>query len=183
MTTVRGPDRRSILKWAALSATALLGGVAARGVLENGAALPVPGRGDLLKLGGRAWQVIAVSRGQLPKPGDQMAVTGELLGGRGQKVGEFYANSVFVGAPHGAGAAAASYVETHHFNLPGGTLVGSGTWHVDGVSRFAIVGGTGRYAGASGTYTAEQRPIQMGGDGRASFSFELNLPGGANGGS
>src|SRR5260370_3507528 len=141
MATGRGHERRPILKWAAVSATAIFGGVAARGVLENGAALPVPGRGDLLKLGGRAWQVIAVARGQLPKPGDQMAVTGELLGGRGQKVGEFYANSVFVGAPHGAGAAAASYVETHHFNRPGGALVGAGTCHVDGASGFAIVGG------------------------------------------
>src|SRR5260370_24832498 len=101
MTTVRGPDRRSILKWAALGATAIFGGVAARGVLANGATLPVPGRGDLLKLGGRAWQVIAVARGQLPKPGDQMAVTGELLGGRGHKGGAFYASSVFVGRPNG----------------------------------------------------------------------------------
>ena len=58
MTTVRGPDRRSVLKWAALGATALFGGLAARGVLENGRGLPVPGRGDLLELGGRAWQVI-----------------------------------------------------------------------------------------------------------------------------
>lgn len=183
MSTVRGPDRRSVLKWAALGATTIFGGLAARGVLENGAGLRAQGKGDLLELGGRAWQVIGFARGQLPKPGDQMAVTGELLDNRGQKVGEFYANSVFVGAPHGAGAAAASYVETHHFNLPGGTLAGSGTWHVDGVSRFAIVGGTGRYAGATGTYTAEQRPIQMGGDGGASFIFQLNLRGGANGGS
>src|SRR5260370_35282283 len=101
MTTVSGPDRRSILKWAALSATALFGGLTARGVLANGGALPVPGRGDLLKLGGRAWQVIAVARGQLPKPGDQMAVTGELLGGRGHKVGEFYGNAVVVCPPNG----------------------------------------------------------------------------------
>src|SRR5260370_23109537 len=138
MTTVRGPDRRAVLKWAALSATALFGGLAARGVLENGRGLPVPGRGDLLELGGRAWQVIGVARGHLPKPGDQMAVTGELLGSRGQKIGEFYANSVFVGAPHGAGAAAAIYVETHHFNLPGGTLVGAVTWHGPRVSAFAL---------------------------------------------
>lgn len=181
MTTVRGPDRRSVLKWAALGVTALAGGLAARGVRENAITMPALGKGEVLRITGRSWQVIGVARGHLPKPGDQLALTGELLGSGGQKIGEFYSSSVFVGAPHGPGAPAASYVETHHFNLPGGTLVGSGTWHVNGSSRFAIVGGTGRYAGVSGTYQAEQQPIQMGGDGTASFSFELNSPGGANG--
>jgi hypothetical protein len=184
VTTVRRPDRRSVLKWAAVGATALAGGLATRGVLAaNGVAPPTPGKSDRFELRGRSWHVIGVARGDLPKPGDQLAVTGELLGNRGQKIGEFYASSIFVGSPHGAGAGAASYVETHHFNLPDGTLVGSGTWHVNSGSRFAIVGGTGRYAGASGTYQAEQRPIQLGGDGSASFTFELNVPGGANGGS
>lgn len=183
MTTVRGPDRRSVLKWAAVGATAIAGGLATRGVLESGVSPLAPAKGDVLEVGGRSWQMIGVARGHLPKPGDRLAVTGELLGSRGQKIGEFYASSIFVGAPHGDTPAAASYVETHHFNLPGGTLVGSGTWHVNGGSRFAIVGGTGRYAGASGSYQAEQRPIQMGGDGSASFTFTLNLPGGINGGS
>lgn len=183
MTTVRGPDRRSVLKWAALGVTAIAGGLAARGVRGSAIPLPARGSGEMLELQGRSWQMIGIARGHLPKPGDQLAVTGELLGSRGQKVGEFYASSIFVGAPHGAGAAAASYLETHHFNLPGGTLVGSGTWHVNGSSSFAVVGGTGRYAGVSGTYRAAQQPIQMGGDGTASFTFELNVPGGANGGS
>src|SRR5260370_36201532 len=98
MATGRGHERRPILKWAAVSATAIFGGLAARGVLANGAGLPMPGRGDLLKLSGRAWQGIAVARGQLPKPGDQMAVTGELIGSRDDKGGGSYGSSRFVGA-------------------------------------------------------------------------------------
>lgn len=176
MTAIRGPDRRSVLKWAVLSVTAVAGGLAARGM--GGATQLGAARAGALELGGRSWQVIGMARGHLPKAGDQLAVTGELVGSGGRKIGEFYGSSTFVGAPHGAGPGAASYVETHHFNLPGGTLVGSGTWHVEGVSRFAIVGGTGGYAGATGSYQAQQHPVQLGGDGSASFSFELNLPGG-----
>jgi len=179
MDPVRGPDRRSVLKWAALGATALAGGVAAAAVVEGGAASL--GEGKRLQLTGRSFRVLGLARGQLPAPGTQLALVGELLGSRGRKLGEFYASSVYVGAPHGAGDAAASYIETHHFNLPGGTLVGSGTWHVRGISRFAIVGGTGRYAGATGTYQAVQRPVEMGGDGTASFTIDLTTPGGANG--
>lgn len=180
MDPVRGPDRRSVLKWAALGATALAGGVAAGGVLESSGVVPLAGA-QRLKLSGRSWRVLGVQRGQLPVPGAQLAVVGELLGSRGRKLGEFYASSIYVGAPHGASEAAASYIETHHFNLPGGTLIGSGTWHVNGTSRFAIVGGTGRYAGASGTYEAVQRPVEMGGDGTAKFTIDITTPGGANG--
>ena len=179
MGTVRGPDRRSVLKWAALGATALAGGVAAGGVLEASSAIPAGSRS--LRLGGRSWRVLGIQRGVLPQPGDQLALVGELTGRAGRKIGEFYATSIFVGAPHGAGEAAASYIETHHFNLPGGTIVGSGTWHVNGTSRFAIVGGTGRYAGATGSYEAVQRPIELGGDGTAAFTINLITPGGRDG--
>jgi hypothetical protein len=186
MDPVRGPDRRSVLKWAALGATALAGGVAAGAIVEGG--VPALGErvagteaGQRLQLSGRSFRVLGLARGQLPVPGTQLALVGELLGRGGRKLGEFYSTSIYVGAPHGAGEAAASYVETHHFNLPGGSLIGSGTWHVSGTSRFAIVGGTGRYAGATGTYEAVQRPVEMGGDGTASFTIDLATPGGVNG--
>ena len=38
---------------------------------------------------------------------------------------------------------------------------------------YAIVGGTGRYAGASGTYTARQSLRELGGDGTAEFTLNL----------
>jgi len=125
--------------------------------------------------------VVGLTRGQLPAPGSQLAITGELLDDGGRKQGEFYATSVFMGAPHGAGDSAASYVETHHFNLVDGSLVGSGTWYVNGRSRFAVLAGTGRFAGATGTYEAIQRPIELGGDGTAVFTLDLIIPGGING--
>jgi hypothetical protein len=130
---------------------------------------------------GRSWRLVGMTRGQLPVPGAQLAVTGELIDQSGRKLGEFYATSVFMGAPHGAGDTAASYAETHHFNLLDGTLLGSGTWHVNGGSRFVILGGTGRFAGAAGTYEAVQQPVELGGDGTAAFTFKLTAAGGANG--
>ena len=51
---------------------------------------------------------------------------------------------------------------------------GSGTT-LPGVAdnEFAIVGGTGRYAGARGTYLARRDPLEFGGDGTASFEIDL----------
>jgi uridine phosphorylase len=65
----------------------------------------------------------------------------------------------------------------HHFNLGDGTIVGMGT--VGGLrdteSVHAIIGGTGRYEGASGSYVARQSPLDLGGDGSAHFTFTMNL--------
>lgn len=56
----------------------------------------------------------------------------------------------------------------HTFKLRDGTIVGTGTaGRLEGV--FAILGGTGRYAGARGTYVARQRHHEFGGDGAAEF--------------
>jgi hypothetical protein len=162
----------------ALGAAALAGSVAAG--IAGGRLGPAAGMG-LPNLTGRSWRLVGMTRGQLPTPGAQLAVTGELIDQGGRKLGEFYATSVFMGAPHGAGDTAASYAETHHFNLLDGTLLGSGTWHVNGSSRFVILGGTGRYAGATGAYEAVQRPLELGGDGSAAFNFNLIAAGGANG--
>ena len=72
---------------------------------------------------------------------------------------------------------AAAAMEMHHFNLADGTIVGMGTiggFH-DVTSVHAIIGGTGRYDGASGSYTARQSPVELGGDGTADFSFNITL--------
>jgi hypothetical protein len=53
-----------------------------------------------------------------------------------------------------------------------GTIIGSGTaGQLEGV--FAILGGTGRYAGARGTYIARQHDQDFGGDGSAEFVLKL----------
>ena len=38
---------------------------------------------------------------------------------------------------------------------------------------YAVVGGTGRYAGARGSYTARQHPQELEGDGTAEFALRL----------
>jgi len=43
-----------------------------------------------------------------------------------------------------------------------------------GESLFAIVGGTGRYAGARGSYVASQHLRELGGDGTAHFVLNLS---------
>jgi hypothetical protein len=63
-------------------------------------------------------------------------------------------------------------LELHTFRLEGGTLLGIGSM-IAGESIFAIAGGTGRYAGSSGTYVAEQRIRELGGDGTAEFIIDL----------
>jgi hypothetical protein len=64
-------------------------------------------------------------------------------------------------------------LEYHSFNLQKGTILGLGTGTGGGESMFAIVGGTGSYAGARGTYVAHQLPRELGGDGTAEFRLTL----------
>ena len=59
-------------------------------------------------------------------------------------------------------------VELHTFQLESGTLLGMGR-----VGGYAVVGGTGSYAGASGAYAFEHRAEHLGGDGSAHFVINL----------
>lgn len=172
--------RRALLKRAAL----LVGGVAGIGVagkagLESrGGSSP---NGALaLSLHGTNWRMTYPDRprGVLPSPGQRSASFGELLDGpEGAKVGEFYASSFQFGAPFGQSEVAAAAMETHQFNLRDGSIIGVGT--VPGFfgtrSVHAIIGGTGRYEGASGSYVARQDPLDAGGDGSAEFTFNIIL--------
>jgi hypothetical protein len=88
------------------------------------------------------------------------------------KVGEFYASCACAAAPFGPGPLAAANLEYHTLTLEGGTIVGIGT-AVGAENVYAIVGGTGRYAGASGTYEARQSPLELGGDGTAVFTLGI----------
>ena len=48
---------------------------------------------------------------------------------------------------------------------------------------FTILGGSGRYLGATGSYVAEQNPVETGGDGSARFTLTLIMREGQHGGS
>jgi hypothetical protein len=74
----------------------------------------------------------------------------------GSPVGEIHVSSVALTGP-GTGSADAGAMEWHTFRLAGGTIVGGGT---AGSQRgeFAILGGTGRFANARGTYSLRRDP-------------------------
>ncbi len=91
----------------------------------------------------------------------------------GENVGTVVASVLHVDAP-GHGPYSGVQLETHNFQLPGGTLVGIGSTNKDGDSMYAIVGATGRFLGMTGSYVARQSPIETGGDGTADFTLTLH---------
>lgn len=114
-------------------------------------------------------------KGKQPTAGERILVTAELVDGTGETaVGHLYGEYVALGTSAG-GAGSPTSLETHTFAFADGTLVGSGTATRDlgTLDSFAIVGGTGRYAGATGTYTARQGPLELGGDGTAEYHINL----------
>lgn len=61
----------------------------------------------------------------------------------------------------------------HHLELHDGTItaVGPATFEQ---ATYAVIGGTGRFAGASGSYTLIQRPGTSGGT--ATFTLDVTTP-------
>jgi len=118
-----------------------------------------------------------VRRGDLPRAGVRMLARGEIMDkpSRGRKIGDFYATYYRLNNPGQAAAHEPGSLELHTFVFPEGTLVGSGvaTAAADSAGHFAIVGGTGRYHGARGSYVARQSHADFGGDGTATFTFTL----------
>jgi hypothetical protein len=114
----------------------------------------------------------AARSGPLVQRGDRLTLRADLLDRpNGEPVGELHGTSF---ALHGAGANAAApeRLELHTFRLADGTIIGSGmSGPLDG--EFAILGGTGRYAGARGTYVARLSRLELGGDGTAVFRLSL----------
>jgi hypothetical protein len=178
MENAESGDRRRLLKRGAM----LVGAAAGLGFVSRGAPVlgdAIGGGALTMSLTGRDWQLTYPDRrrGVLPQPGERSASFGQLFKSGGEKAGEFYASSFTFGAPFGPSESAAQAMEMHHFNLADGTLVGMGTiggFH-DVSSVHAIIGGTGRYEGASGSYVARQSPIELGGDGTADFNFSITL--------
>ena len=168
-------NRRSVLKRGVM----LCAGVFGIGAGAANAASPRPAatapKAETLRLYGRGWSIDVRGRrfGQLPGPGDRANVYGEILDRpHGSKVGEFYSAWIHAGSPFGDSGFAAGSLELHTFKLADGSIFGLGApAGEEGV--FAISGGTGRYAGARGTYVARQRPHGLGGDGTAEFTLTL----------
>lgn len=165
---------------------------AATGRTES-ADLPETGRRTLLKGGLLAlaglvgWKAADVASGPAAATGSEFglnavglressgnegALAGDLVDSSGGVIGSV--SSAPLSAASGPGAEPGTEFQT--FTTPEGILFGIGVPapRDDRPVAYAIVGGTGKYAGATGTYTAETRPEHMGGDGTAGYRFNLD---------
>jgi len=171
--------RRTVLRSGLLAIGGLAGLVGMAGLAErvrSGPAL-APAANTTLTVYGTGWRVAApgLRRGDLPKRGDIVSVTGALRTGLAEEpIGDFFATVVHLDGAAGHGPYAYAQQETHTFRLSGGTILGMGTNTPDAENVFAIVGGTGRFSGVTGTYVGRQSPLDVGGDGTAEFTFTFN---------
>lgn len=162
-------NRRLLLKRGLLAAAGAVGFGAVSRDAKATLAMPATGTREL-RLYGRAWRLDTPGRrpGEAIQPGDQGAVSGELLDRpNGRVIGQFH------GSRLATGPRAQTAMEVHTIVLPKGTIVGMGT-SLFGDAVFAIVGGTGAYATARGSYVATQRLREQGGNGTAEFTLMLH---------
>jgi hypothetical protein len=167
MTTLQ--NRRMLLKRGLLAAAGAVGLGAATRDAKATLAMPATGTREL-RLYGRAWRLETPGRrpGDAIQPGDHGAVSGELLDRpNGRVIGRFH------GSRLATGPRAHAAMEVHTLVLPKGTIVGMGT-SLLGEAVFAVVGGTGAYATARGSYVARQRLRELGGNGTAEFTLTLD---------
>lgn len=153
-----GLTRRRLVQALAVGA----GAVGAAGLGTGSAAAATVPRSGPFVLHGREFRVVhlGVAPGTLPSPDAVTATNGELVLADGPP-GRFSSAAV----PGSGGR-----FVLHSFDLGDGLLLGMGTGSLaEGV--FAVVGGTGKHAGAVGSYTAVQSPRDLGGDGTAVFAF------------
>jgi hypothetical protein len=167
--TSEGSTRRGVLR-GGLSLLAGALGLGTAGVAVAGAAAPPAA--ERLRLHGTevGTRVHGRAHGRPAEPHDGLTTHGRLLAGpAGREIGAFHATATAVRAHDGT----RSTIEQHLFVLDDGTITGSGQAHA-GAGVFAITGGTGRFAGARGTYTATVSAHGIGGDGTAHFDFNLS---------
>jgi len=169
-TRVPNEGRRKLLKRGAIGAASIATVAVAAATTTNAARTPTTGS-TTMRLLGRGFHVDAAS-GKMPGKGERYAVYGELTNGTGEKVGEFFSQNVGVNSPFQITGEGVGAFEIHTLTLPGGTIVGVGVG--GGQERsYAIVGGTGKYTGARGSYLARQDTYGLGGDGKAEILLTL----------
>lgn len=155
-----GTTRRGALGRIGLLAAGALGvGYAAREATDDGSARAAKSR----KIYGRDWRLHSPNRvpGERPPAGDRATPQGRLVDGHERDLGSF------------TSAALAGAIEVHTFDLEHGQIFGVGA-SSEAAGTFAVIGGTGRYAGANGSYVARQSLRELGGDGTAEFTLTLD---------
>lgn len=119
-----------------------VGGLVAGRSAASAASTQCGAGGQTFTLHGRDWHIFSrdLARGELPTTGDRMLVYGDLLeDAEGEKVGEFVATYISLHRPDWVDRLAS--IEQHTFNLPGGSIMGSGTTKpgLESEDEFAIV--------------------------------------------
>ena len=137
---------------------------------------PAPSGGKTIRFYARRLNVHSTGQkpGELPAWGGRLNSHGDLLEGpEGAKVGEFSATCFGPKSPFGY-AGSDHAVELQTLKLTNGTLFGIGSAGpmADGERAQAILGGTGRFAGAKGSYVIRQNPA---GRGEESVEFVITL--------
>jgi hypothetical protein len=171
-TPIPATGRRTVLKRGIFAAAATAAAaLAIRPGEQRPALASVPiGGGQTIELFGRGWHA---DTSTVPSKGDSYSVYGELLTSPdGDKCGEFYSACLAIDSPFQVTGQGIGSLEIHTLVLAGGSIVAMGAG--GGAERsFAIVGGTGKYAGARGSYTANQDTYGLGGRGTAAFKLRL----------
>jgi len=93
--------------------------------------------------------------GRAERAGERVTLVAELYGADGAPAGALYGAGFALrgpGEPEGP-----ERLELHTFELAGGTIVGTGTVGLS-EGTFAILGGTGSFAGVRGTYLVRRPP-------------------------
>ena len=105
-----------------------------------------------------------------------VVLSGDLLDASGEKtIGSFHTNGFCLEAAFGPSLPAQSNIAFETFALAEGTLFGLGPGPSAGGDRTcAVIGGTGRYAGAHGTYTERASSVPSARKGSVEFLFTLN---------
>lgn len=164
----RTTSRRSLLG----RGLAFAAGAIGLGAASAQAATP-KAKGTELRLYGRNFHLHSAAKrtGQVPEGGDRHSAYGELLGRPdGKVIGHFTAAHLTHSSPF---VQAASSLEIHTFTLKEGTIHGLGQATRGAEGHFVILGGTGRYSGATGSYVARQSVRELGGNGTAQFHMTL----------
>jgi hypothetical protein len=108
---------------------------------------------------GEGWHVLG-DAGTAPQPGVIPLTAGTLADTAGLALGDF----------RSARLGTATLLHTLEFS--DGTVFGLGHGGLADAD-FAIIGGTGQYASATGGYTARQHPTELGGAGTATFDLSI----------
>jgi len=173
-TRVPNAGRRTILKRGALGAASVAAIAVAAGTQSSPRSANVASAAiapTTMRFVGRGWHT-DTARAALPGKSDQYSVYGELMSPAGEKLGEFFSQNIGVDSPFQITGEGVGTFELHTLSLSGGTIVGVGVG--GGYERsYAIVGGTGKYAGARGSYLARQDTYGLGGDGKAELLLTL----------